>query len=180
MGKTIEGLFRGIRRCRKCERCRTRQLAVPGEGSARRKIVLLGEAPGKTEDLIGRPFVGRTGRYLDKVFEEHGVNRDDFFITSILKCYHPESPQAHQIEACRPWTIQQIAELRPKAILVMGLTAAQGLLGISELANEPVVWEGITCVMTVHPTAAMRFPKRNPRFRHDLEQVLTVAAGSVG
>jgi len=172
MGKTIEELFRGIRRCRKCERCRTRHLAVPGEGEAHRKILLLGEAPGKTEDLTGRPFVGRTGRYLDRVFGEHGVSCDDFYITSILKCYHPESPQSKQVEACRPWTIQQIDAIRPRAILVMGLTAAGGLLGLSKLVDDTLVWEGITCVVTTHPTAAMRFPKRNVRFRKDLEKVL--------
>jgi len=177
MGKTINELFRGIRRCRKCERCRTRRLAVPGEGAAGRRIVLLGEAPGKTEDQLGRPFVGRTGRYLDKVFAELGIARDGFFITSILKCYHPEPPRDHQIEACRPWTVQQIAAVRPRAILVMGLAAAAGLLGLEKLVEEPVTWEGITCVVTVHPAAGMRFPKRNARFRCDLDRVLKAAKG---
>ncbi|HUS57481.1 MAG TPA: uracil-DNA glycosylase [Planctomycetota bacterium] len=174
MAKSLGELFRGIRRCRRCERCDTRFLAVPGEGQAGARMLLLGEAPGKSEDRTGRPFQGRAGNYLDKIFSEHGASRDDAFITGILKCYHPGPPRRRQIEACRPWTIEQIRTAHPKAILVMGRAAAGGLLGMDELGEGEIdaAWEGTLCVVTCHPAAAMRFPKRNAQFRRDFARVL--------
>ena len=97
---SLEKLDNGIRHCRRCERCLTRMYAVPGEGSANARIVLFGEAPGKNEDITGRPFVGRAGKYLDKIFREHKVDREEIFITSILKCYHPKPPKKSQIVSC--------------------------------------------------------------------------------
>ena len=171
---TLEVLFHGIRRCVRCERCATRFLAVPGEGSARRGLLLLGEAPGKSEDESGRPFAGRTGRYLDGVMADNGISRDDAFVTSILKCYHPGPPLPRQVEACRPWTVQQIHEVGPCKLLVMGVVAAGGLMGLKELGEKEITteWEGIVCVVTCHPTAAMRFPNRDAQFRRDLARVL--------
>ncbi len=170
---SVEELFHKIRYCRRCERCRTRNRAVPGEGHAGAGIVLLGEAPGKLEDKTGHPFVGRSGSYLDAALAECGLMRDDLFITSILKCYDPGPPRRHQIEACKPWTVQQVEAVGPKRILVMGLTAARGLLGIRRLSPEPltVQWQGILCIVTCHPAAAMRFPSRDRQFRRDLRLI---------
>ena len=174
MEPTLETLGRSIRHCMRCERCRSRRHAVPGEGAARRKILLLGEAPGKTEDQTGRPFAGRTGRWMNQLLAKHGLARDDFFITSILKCYHPDPLKPRQIEACRAWTLQQIGVVRPRLILVMGRAAAGGLLGLKALGEKAVVtrWLHIPCVVTCHPSAAMRFPARGKRFRRDFRRLL--------
>jgi uracil-DNA glycosylase family 4 len=173
----LSQLERAILHCRRCERSGTRTRAVPGEGVARPCLLLLGEAPGKKEDLTGRPFVGRAGAYLDKVLAESGVERGDVFITSILKCYSPKQPRKVQIEACRSWTVQQIQTLEPELVLVMGRFAAWGLLGLDRLPQEPVMfkWQNIACLVTCHPAAAMRFPQRNRQFRRDAGPVLRQA-----
>jgi len=173
----LKELFDGIRVCTRCERCMTRQLAVPGEGDARAPIVLLGEAPGKKEDAFGRPFVGRTGVYVEKVLAEFGVTRDDFFITSILKCFHPGPPKQHQMASCRSWSESQIRAVGPRLILVMGRAAVSGFLGVEFPGTEELTseWEGIRCVVTCHPAAAMRFPERNRQFRRDFKRALRLA-----
>jgi len=94
---------------------------VPGEGPPGAEVVVVGEAP-------GRPFVGRSGRYLDLVLGDLGVLREEFCITSILKCFYPMGPKVHQVELCLPWTEAQVKAVGRAAILVMGLTATSGLL----------------------------------------------------
>ncbi len=172
--KELDLLRRGIHDCRRCDRSRTRQLAVPGEGNLRPGIVLLGEAPGKKEDLSGRPFVGRAGAYLEKALASHGVARQNVFITSILKCYSPKPPRKSQIEACRSWTEGQLEAIKPDLILVMGGFAAYGLLALDRLPRQPAgfKWRDVTCIVTCHPAAAMRFPERNLQFRRDLGRLL--------
>lgn len=170
----MKKLARGIQRCRRCERWQTRQHAVPGAGDVDAKIVLCGEAPGKKEDAKGEPFIGRAGAYLDKVMSKNDVHRQDFYITSILKCYHPESPKKPQIKTCYEWTEKQLGVIQPKMILVMGKSAAQGFLGVERLGIAPVhkEWRGIPCIVTCHPAAAMRFPERDEQFRRDFRTML--------
>jgi DNA polymerase len=111
---------------------------------------------------------------MDKVLAENGVKRGEVFITSILKCYSPKQPRKAQIEACRRWTIEQIRALQPELVLVMGRFAAWGLLGLDRLPQKPVMfkWQNISCRVTCHPAAAMRFPQRNRQFRRDAGPVL--------
>ena len=176
MTMPLDQLGRGIRRCRRCERSRTRLHAVPGDGNTRARVLLLGEAPGKTEDRLGAPFVGRTGRYLDSLLKKQGISRKSLYITSVLKCFHPGPPAEQQIEACHPWTASQIDALSPAAILVMGHWAARSLFKIDRLGTARLdrTWKGIRCVVTCHPTAAMRFPQRAKQFRRDLKRVMGV------
>ncbi len=176
MNKTesLEKISRGIRHCQRCERQKTRHHAVPGEGHFNTSTLLFGEAPGKNEDKTGRPFVGRAGRYLDKVLAEHEINREDIYITSILKCYHFKSPKKSQMVRCRPWTEQQIEVIQPKIILVMGKSAAWGLFEIDRLGMKPVdmAWHDIPCIVTCHPAAAMRFPERDQQFKRDFSRLI--------
>lgn len=166
----MERLSRGIQRCRRCERAGTREHAVPGEGSPEAKILLLGEAPGKHEDRTGRPFVGRAGAYLDRALRAHAIERKTVFITSVLKCFSPGPPKKSQIEACLPWTREQMSVLEPRLVLVMGRTAERALFGKTGGNDETErEWKGIPCIITCHPAAAMRFPLRHRQFRRDLE-----------
>jgi len=176
----IGRIGRGIARCQRCERSRTRIHSVPGEGRIDTGRLFIGEAPGKKEDGIGRPFVGRAGTYLDKVLEEKGVARRNIFITSILKCYHPRQPQKKQIQSCISWTREQIDVIGPKAVLVMGLTAAQALFCLEDLKHAPrmLKLEGVPCVVTCHPAAAMRFPERDRQFRQGFEMFLDLCKKS--
>lgn len=171
MRKSLKELTRGIRHCLKCERSQTRKLAVPGEGNPDSGLLLVGEAPGKKEDRTGRPFVGRAGDYLEKILSAHDLNRNQVFITSVLKCYHPKPPKKSQIEECLPWSLRQIASLNPKLILVMGSWAAWTLLDMDKLKEIPKVLakEGRLWVVTCHPAAAMRFPARDREFREGFE-----------
>lgn len=167
MCKNIDSLARGIQRCQRCERSQTRKHAVPGEGDPGSKMLLVGEAPGKKEDRTGRPFVGQAGDYLEKVLLQHGTDRKQVFTTSVLKCYHPESPQKKQIHTCLPWTRRQIESLDPKLVLVMGRWAAWALLDRENLEGilQSLSRERISWVVTCHPAAAMRFPERDKEFR---------------
>jgi len=92
MTDSLEELGARILRCTRCERHYTRRLAVPGEGDPDPGIMLIGEAPGVKENETGKPFVGRAGRYLEKVLEQNGFSRQNLFVTSILKCFHPRRP----------------------------------------------------------------------------------------
>lgn len=159
-----------IRHCRRCERYATRKLAVPGAGPAAARIFFLGEAPGRTEDLTGRPFAGRAGAYLDRMLAAHGFDRDAIYITSILKCFHPGPPRKHQIEACRPWTEAQLAAIRPAQVFVMGRTAENGWLRwrMETAAGQP---PQAAVVVTSHPAAAMRFPDQHRRFVRGLRRL---------
>lgn len=171
----ISRVSHGIQRCQKCERAATRTHAVPGEGSADARLFLVGEAPGNKEDRSGRPFVGRAGVYLDKMFHSHSLERNAVFITSILKCYHPDSPKESQIEACLSWTDAQVEILEPELILVMGRTAEQGLFGRNARGELELDWKGIPCIVTCHPAAAMRFPQRYEQFKKDFERFVRMA-----
>jgi DNA polymerase len=172
----------GIRHCRRCPRSKTRTHAVPGEGDPKARILLLGEAPGRNEDVSGRPFVGRAGRYLDRVLAEYGLSRDRLFITSILKCFHPKPPKKGDIEACRPWTKSQVAAVEPDFILVMGRHAEWALFGpgSTDVGGEVRDWQGRVCVVTCHPAAAMRFPARDLQFRRALELLRRLLSSPYG
>ena len=173
----IASISHGIQRCCRCERADTRDHAVPGEGRTDSKVMLLGEAPGRKEDHSGRPFVGRAGTYLDKIFCSHSVERNLVYITSILKCYHPGSPKKDQIKSCLAWTEKQIEVLQPELILIMGRTAEQGLFDkIHEEKKDNILeWRDIPCIITCHPAAAMRFPERDKQFKRDFKILMKMA-----
>jgi len=168
--EAMSRISHGIQRCQRCGRAGTRKFAVPGEGRCDANLMLLGEAPGKKEDRTGKPFIGRAGAYLDKVFRFHSLDRDKVFITSVLKCYHPGSPKKPQIEACLSWTEKQIELLQPELILVMGRAAEQGLFGKRTDGKYEIHWKDIPCIVTCHPAAAMRFPQRHKQFQKDFKR----------
>jgi uracil-DNA glycosylase family 4 len=169
--ETLKKTGRRIQRCRRCERNLTREHAVAGEGDPASGMLLVGEAPGKNEDLTGRPFVGRAGAYLDKILLRNSLDRNEVFITSVLKCYHPRPPKKRQVRTCLPWSLRQIDALAPKLVLVMGRWAAWALLGLENLEGVPQVLarDGRDWVVTCHPAAAMRFPQRDREFQEALE-----------
>lgn len=181
MLSSLKNLAREIRRCQRCERSKSRILAVPGEGDPRADLLLLGEAPGKKENQTGQPFAGRAGIYLDKILADHKLKRDRLFITSILKCYHPSSPKKSQIKKCSLWTFQQIESVKPKVILAMGRHAAWGLLKINLLGQDPIQgeWKGIPIIVTCHPASAMRFPQRHQQFIKAVSIILNLLGNSV-
>jgi DNA polymerase len=174
-------LHEGIRRCRRCILHRSRKLAVPGEGPVWAKIVLVGEAPGREEGLRARPFVGRSGRFLDGLLEEAGLSRRHIYITSAVKCRPPRNriPRTDELGICKAnWLDRQIRLIRPKIIVLLGKTSVIQLLGLkgnlSRLHGQVFGQKGICCLVTFHPAAAMRFPQIRRKMKHDFKKLKTL------
>ncbi len=135
---------------------------ILGEGPLDARIMLIGQNPGAEEDRVGRPFVGRSGKYLDKVLAENGIRRETLFITSVVKCKTPgnRKPTPKEIENCLPLLLDQIKSIRPKMIVLMG-----------EVARHTPRLDGIKYFETYHPAAAMRFPTVRAKFEDDFKKI---------
>jgi uracil-DNA glycosylase family 4 len=166
--KRLDDLAKRIRICVKCPLHESRTLAVPGEGKVNARFMVIGEAPGKQEDLAGRPFVGNAGRYLDHVLEGTGLQRADFFITNIVKCRPPSNrtPKAGEIDTCTSlYLFGQIEQINPELILLLGNTAVKTMLGlksVEEARGRIITQEQRKYLASYHP--AVRF------YREDLAQ----------
>jgi uracil-DNA glycosylase len=136
--KSVADLAREAKHCKNCDLYKNATQTVFGEGRESAKVMMVGEQPGDQEDQQGRPFVGPAGRLLDKALEEAGINRQEVYITNVVKHFKWEprgkrrihkKPSAVEIEACRLWLNGEIAAIRPVVIVCLGATAAQVLLG---------------------------------------------------
>jgi uracil-DNA glycosylase len=158
MAMKLEQLNEQIKNCRKCRLWQGAKNAVPGEGPLDAKVMLVGQNPGAEEDKTGKPFVGRAGKFLNKVLAKNGFNREDLFITNIVKHTSPKNrkPLPDEIAACAPYLEEHIKIIEPKIVVLMGTVAWQA----------PRV-EGVEYVETYHPSAAMRFTKMRKRFEED-------------
>ncbi len=156
--------------CRACPLWKTGTQTVFGEGARRSEIMLVGEQPGDKEDLAGRPFVGPAGRLLDDALEDAGIDRSRAYVTNIVKHFKwvargkrriHKKPGMTEINACRPWLEAEIATVKPRAVVCLGATAAQGLLGRDfkvtqrrgELVDSPLAE---VVMATVHPSSILR------------------------
>jgi uracil-DNA glycosylase family 4 len=149
--------------CRRCRLAEGRTQVVFGTGTASAKLLFVGEGPGAEEDAQGLPFVGRSGKLLDRlVLEEIGLTRDRFYIANVVKCRPPgnRDPRPDEVEACSPWLEQQLALLRPRVVVTLGNFASKLLLGSSQgigrLRGRTYAWRGATLVPTYHPAAVLR------------------------
>ncbi len=151
----LDALDQKIYGCRKCRLWRDAKHAVPGEGPPNAEIMLVGQNPGVQEDEEGRPFVGRTGKFLNEILKENGINREEVFVTNIVKHKTPKNrkPQDDEIEACLPYLTAQIEAIKPKKILLFGVAARK--------TNRV---EGVEYFEIVHPSMAVRFPKARAVF----------------
>jgi DNA polymerase len=162
--RTIPDVAAAIARCKACTLSATAINHVPGEGNPAAKFVVVGEAPGATEDELGRPFVGKSGDLLTKILEAIDLKRADVFICNVLKHRPPgnRNPSPSEIRACSPFLLKQLDILQPKVILALGTFAAQTLLGtdaaISKLRGIEHRDHGIPLVATYHPAALLRNP----------------------
>jgi DNA polymerase len=157
---SLEKIAAEVRGCPLCKLARTRKNAVPGEGQLAAKIMFIGEAPGRSEDEKGRPFVGAAGRILDDMLKKAGIERSQVFITNVVKCRPPGNrvPEEDESAACRPYLDRQIALVRPKVICILGRTAYSSLLGGGSItANRGKIVEkaGQKYFLTIHPAAAI-------------------------
>ncbi len=162
--RSLDDLHEHAKNCTRCRLADTRQNFVFGEGNPQAKIVVIGEAPGAEEDALGRPFVGRSGKLLDKILEAIGFSRNDVFICNIVKCRPPanRNPLADEIEQCLPWLKAQLEMIRPGIILLLGKVAANTILqnnrSMGSMRGRIVRWEQYDVVVTYHPAALLRNP----------------------
>ena len=166
--KQLERLAQRTRVCLKCPLHASRTAAVPGEGKANAKVMIIGEGPGKKEDQTGRPFVGSAGKYLEHVLKGTEFERADFFITNMVKCRPPanRTPKAIEIETCTSiYLFQQIRLINPKLVLLLGSVAVKKMLrlkSVEEARGHVIEREGRKFLASYHP--AVRF------YREDLAQ----------
>ncbi|MBW3011242.1 uracil-DNA glycosylase [Candidatus Woesearchaeota archaeon] len=170
-------LHKRIRRCSLCFLSRSRMVAVPGTGNMNAKIFFVGEAPGNEEDKIGRPFVGRSGKFLDWLFGKYGFDRKKVFITSIVKCRPPKNrkPKPEEISVCRSMYLQeQIRLIQPKVVVLFGEVALKAMLnlqGLSKIHGIPIKRDDIIYFPTYHPASGMRFPEIRKKMMADFRKL---------
>ena len=160
----LEELAREVQRCRRCPLYRTRTHAVISDGTMRARLVFVGEAPGREEDLQGKPFVGAAGQLLTKMIEAMGLRRDEVYICNVLKDRPPgnRTPLPEEVEACLPFLERQLRIVAPEVICVLGAVAAKALLGphvaITKIRGTVMEYGGIPVVPTFHPAYLLRNP----------------------
>ncbi|MEM2081233.1 MAG: uracil-DNA glycosylase [Candidatus Bathyarchaeia archaeon] len=159
---SLEQINVQIRNCRRCPLWQGATQAVPGEGPPNAKVMLVGQNPGAEEDKAGKPFVGRAGKFLTKTLAENGINREELFITNIVKhvTLGNRRPSSDEIAACLPHLLAQIAIIKPKIIVLLGATA-----------KETPRIEGIEYVEIIHPSAAMRFKNMREKFERQIAEL---------
>ena len=146
--------------CKKCDLCKTRTNAVPGKGSKNAELVFIGEAPGRSEDKKGEPFVGAAGKKLSIALEYAGLSREQVYITNVVKCRPPKNrvPLQKEEMACENFLQSEISLIKPKIICIMGNTAFHSLLGgnsITKNRGKIIKKDGKTYFLTVHPAATI-------------------------
>ncbi|MDI6848988.1 MAG: uracil-DNA glycosylase [Candidatus Saccharicenans sp.] len=155
-------LIRRIMACQACPLFKGRTQAVPGEGHRQASLMFVGEAPGRDEDLQGRPFVGRAGQLLTKIIQAMGFSREEVYIANVIKCRPPENrtPRPDEIKACSPYLLRQIDLIKPRVIVALGKVATDFLLpsskSMSELRGQFGDFQGIPVMPTFHPSYLVR------------------------
>src|SRR3954468_12351719 len=172
---TLTKLRAAAEGCRGCDLFKIGTQTVFGEGPSRARVLVVGEQPGDMEDKAGHPFVGPSGKLLDRAFDAAGIDRDDVYVTNAVKHFKwareartkkriHKTPNAGEIRACFPWLEHEIALLEPDVIICLGATAAKGLLGRSfsvmkargtAIQSE---WAPVAFA-TVHPSSVLRAPR---------------------
>lgn len=161
---TLKDIADAVASCTRCALYRDAKHPVPGEGNANAKLVCVGEAPGATEDELGRPFVGQAGQLLEKILAAIGLARSDVYICNVLKHRPPgnRNPMPDEVEACSPYLVRQIELIQPRVIVALGTFAAQTLLntrdGIGKLRGKIHRYHSVPLVVTYHPAALLRNP----------------------
>ena len=188
---TLNSLREAAAGCTACHLHLRGTQTVFGEGSRDARVMMVGEQPGDKEDLQGRPFVGPAGAVLDKALAAAGIDRNDVYVTNIVKHFKWEprgkrrihkKPNTVQITACRPWLDAEIKVVKPEVVVLLGATAAQGVLGrdfrVTQHRGEWVSSPLASYVIaTVHPSSILRAPDDESRheemrkFTEDLKKV---------
>jgi uracil-DNA glycosylase len=178
--------------CKACPLWKNGTQTVFGEGASHAKVVFVGEQPGFDEDLAGKPFIGPAGKVLDRGLEAAGINREEVYVTNVVKHFKWEpkgnqhihkKPNASEVAACRPWLDAELEALKPAVVVCLGATAAQSLLGREfrvsrqrgQLVPSPLA---PYVIATVHPSSILRAPDADTRHQQMnmfIEDLKTIA-----
>jgi uracil-DNA glycosylase family protein len=190
---TLPALRAASAGCKACDLWKLGTQTVFGEGHANARVMMVGEQPGDKEDLRGRPFVGPAGAVLDKALAAAGIDRNDVYVTNIVKHFKWEprgkrrlhkKPNALEISACRPWLDAEIKVVKPEVVVLLGASAAQGIMGrqfrVTQQRGQWVQSNIAPLVMaTVHPSSILRAPdddSRHEEMRKFVDDLKKVAA----
>ena len=170
--------------CRGCHLWMVGTQTVFGEGPERARVMIVGEQPGDQEDRAGHPFVGPSGKLLDRALEEAGIDRGDVYVTNAVKHFKWErgakgqrrihkKPNDTEIRACNPWLAEELRLVRPQVVVCLGATAAQALMGktfrVTKERGKALPAAFGTVIATVHPSSVLRAPSGDARAQAERE-----------
>ncbi|MBO8126676.1 MAG: uracil-DNA glycosylase [Firmicutes bacterium] len=174
----LAALKEAVEACRRCHLRDGARNVVFGEGNPHARVMLIGEGPGRQEDLQGRPFVGAAGQLLDKIIAACGWQRSEVYIANIVKCRPPNNrvPTIQEAQTCMAWLDQQIRLIAPELIIALGSTAARHLINpnfrITRSRGHWFEYKGIPVMPTFHPAALLRDPSKKRPVWEDFKQVI--------
>jgi len=199
-GISLEILKRAARKCQACDLWKNATQTVFGNGSARARVMLVGEQPGDREDIEGEPFVGPAGKLLREAMLQAGIDLGDVYLSNVVKHFRWEAsargkrrihkkPRQSEIDACHPWLEAELEALSPQVLVCLGATAAKAMLGNKFSVSRDrgkVVPSPLPCVVlaTIHPSSILRSPDTESRhaemeaFVRDLRTVAQLIAGN--
>jgi uracil-DNA glycosylase len=167
--------------CTKCDLCKGRTKAVPGEGNPHANVMFIGEGPGFNEDQQGRPFVGPAGQFLEELLASIHLKRADVFITNVVKCRPPgnRDPLPSEINACNHYLDRQIAAINPQVIVTLGRFSMAKFFGgekISAIHGRARKIDSRICVAMYHPAAGLHQQSLKETIRTDFKKIPLVIA----
>ncbi|MBN2480473.1 MAG: uracil-DNA glycosylase [Bacteroidales bacterium] len=175
----INLLKKEILQCSKCHLAASRNHVIFGEGNTNAQIFIIGEAPGRDEDLQGRPFVGKSGQLLDKILDACGFTRNEHvFISNIVKCRPPDNriPTPQEAATCMPWLLKQIDLINPKILILLGATALKYMAGADrKITRERGNWLSLQnrlAMPVYHPAALLRDPSLKRDTWEDFKKIV--------
>jgi len=176
MDDSLEKVAAQVRVCTKCRLSETRTNAVPGEGPADARIFFIGEGPGRNEDEQGRPLVRASGRYLESLLRDIGLDRSQVFITNVVKCRPPENrdPLPPELAACRDYLDRQLTLIRPSVVVTLGrFSMARYFPGesITKIHGKPKRIGDVVYLPLFHPAAALRNDAWRAAMKEDFKKI---------
>lgn len=177
---TLRALAEVMLRCTRCDLALSRTRVVPGAGAEKARLLLVGEAPGASEDREGVPFVGASGRLLNGMLEEVGIARDAVFIANVVRCRPPgnRNPRVREIRACAGWLAEQVRLIDPEVVATLGRFALQHFVPAGKITKvkgtmHEIEYGGaaLRIFPLLHPSAVLRSPDLRPEYRSHFERL---------
>jgi len=175
----LDNLRKEIGNCTRCKLSKHRKNIVFGEGNPNARLMFIGEAPGREEDIQGMPFVGEAGMLLTRLIEKMGFKRNNVYIANIIKCRPPmnRDPEKDETATCRVFIERQVEIIKPEVIITLGRIALQSImynpaLKITSVRGNFIEYKGIPVMPTFHPAYLLRNPKDKWLTWTDVQKVM--------